>query len=173
MDTAERREKLLSFLRNAKKPLTGTQLAREFSVSRQIIVGDISVIRATGTTIYATPTGYVLPEDVSDDTGLVATIACHHDKLNMRRELEIIVDNGGFVRDVIVEHPLYGEIRADLMLGTRHDVDVFAKRMDECEARPLSMVTSGIHLHTIEVKDDESLSRICSQLRECGILSEV
>ena len=55
MDTAERREKLLSFLRNAKKPLTGTQLAREFSVSRQIIVGDISVIRATGTTIYATP----------------------------------------------------------------------------------------------------------------------
>ena len=91
MDTQERRRLLLDSLRTANKPLTGAFLSKKFNVSRQIIVGDISVIRAGGVTIYATPRGYVMPQEES--LGLVAILACKHDDKLMRRELEIIVDN--------------------------------------------------------------------------------
>lgn len=169
MDTQERRKQLLECLSGAKKPLTGSFLSKKFNVSRQIIVGDISVIRAGGITIYATPRGYVIPQD--ETLGVVAILACKHDDKLMRRELEIIVDNGGHVRDVIIEHPLYGEIRADLMLATRHDVDIFEQRMQECAGKPLSLITAGVHLHTIEVPDQEALNRIKDQLQKAGILS--
>lgn len=169
MDTQERRKKLLEYLKSASAPLTGSQLASKFSVSRQIIVGDISVIRAMGTMVYATPRGYVLPEQ-SLRKGIVTTIPSKHDVDGMRHELEIIVDNGGHIRDVIVEHPLYGEIHADLMLVNRHDVDVFNRRMHRCQAKPLSALTDGVHLHTIEVPDQETLDRITEELREAGYM---
>jgi len=172
MDTQERRALLLEALKQAKCPLTGGYLSKKFNVSRQIIVGDISVIRAGGVTVYATPRGYVLPED-EEVHGIVGIIACKHGADMMRRELEIIVDNGGYVRDVIVEHPLYGEIRADLMLRNRHDVEVFDNRMKECDGMPLSIVTQGVHLHTIEVPDQDSLDRIKKKLREEGICANL
>lgn len=172
MDTQTRRRELLRYLQEADGPLTGSQLAREFSVSRQIIVGDISVIRAMGVTVYATPQGYVLPQQASLGEGLVATVACRHTDIQMAQELNIIVDNGGFVRDVIVEHPLYGEIRADLRLRTRHDVDEFQRRMLACNAMPLSIVTAGVHLHTIEVPNNQSLERIRLQMKQAEILAE-
>lgn len=170
MDTQERRKKLLTRLQSAHEPLTGSQLAKEFSVSRQIIVGDISVIRAMGMLVYATPRGYVLPEQPAQKFGIVTTIPSKHSGENMRRELEIIVDNGGHVRDVIIEHPLYGEIHADLMLINRHDVDVFDRRMNKCKAKPLSMITDGVHLHTIEVPDQETLDRITAELTAEGFM---
>lgn len=169
MDTQERRHRLLECLAAAKGPLTGAYLSKKFEVSRQIIVGDISVIRAMGVTVYATPRGYVMPQD-EDKGGIVTILNCKHGEAMMRRELEIIVDNGGFVRDIIVEHPLYGEIRADLMLGTRHDVAVFEQQMDECRAKPLSLITQGVHLHTVEVADQASLDRIKAELESVGVL---
>lgn len=168
MDTQERRELLLETLKQAQGPLTGGFLSGKFNVSRQIIVGDISVLRAGGAIIYATPRGYVMPEN-GEVHGIVGIIACKHGPEQMRRELEIIVDNGGYVRDVIVEHPLYGEIRADLMLRNRHDVEVFDNRMKECAGMPLSIVTQGVHLHTIEAPDQETLERIKRQLRQENI----
>ncbi len=157
MNTEERREKLLEKLKHTNKPLTGTALASEFAVSRQIIVGDISIIRAMGTNIYATPRGYIIPSDQKTRDVVMATITCRHDVSGVRQELEIIVDNGGFVRDVIVEHPLYGEIRGDLMLASRRDVTNFVARLRECSANPLLVVTGGVHLHTIEVPDQAAL----------------
>ena len=115
MNTEERRQHILERLRETKKPLTGTALSKEFAVSRQIIVGDISILRALGTNVYATPRGYIIPEESRGKQGLMATLTCRHTQQDMLKELNVIVDNGGFVRDVIVEHPLYGEIRADLM----------------------------------------------------------
>lgn len=173
MDTQTRRRHLLRRLKEADKPLTGSQLAREYSVSRQIIVGDISVIRAQGVIVYATPSGYVLPKDENTHINtIVTTITSKHSGADMRRELEIVIDNGGSVRDVIIEHPLYGEIHADLMLHNRHDIDVFERRMDMCKAKPLSSVTDGIHLHTIEVPNQETLDRIIEKLRMAGFIPE-
>ena len=172
MNTEERREKLLERLEHTNTPLTGTALAKELAVSRQIIVGDISIIRAMGTNIYATPRGYIIPSGQKKKDVVMATITCRHDAESVRQELEIIVDNGGFVRDVIVEHPLYGEIRGDLMLASRRDVANFVEHMRECSANPLLVVTGGVHLHTIEVPDQTALQQIEKDLRRAGILVE-
>lgn len=172
MNTEERRQQVLERLKKTRKPVTGTALAREFAVSRQIIVGDISILRAMGTNVYATPRGYILPEQSTERQGLMATITCRHTLQDMLKELNIIVDHGGFVRDVIVEHPLYGEIRADLMLGARHDVAVFGEHMAKCQASPLSLITGGVHLHTIEVPAPSTLQDIRRELQQAGILSE-
>ena len=172
MDTQKRRKQILAFLEAAEKPVTGTELANKFHVSRQIVVGDVGVLRAMGTTIYATPRGYCLPQDSAHTQGLVGTVLCRHDDQQMASELQTIVDNGGVVQDVIVEHPLYGEIRAELMLSTRYEVQEFRKSMEQCQARPLSLVTKGVHWHTIKVPNQESLSRIREQLAQLGVLVE-
>lgn len=172
MNTEERRVKLLERLECTDQPLTGTLLANELKVSRQIIVGDIGIIRAMGKNIYATPRGYIIPKEEKEKKRIITTITCRHDMEGLRHELEVIVDNGGKVRDVIVEHPLYGEIRCDLFLSTRRDVINFWRRMEKCKATPLLVMTGGIHLHTLEVPDKETMNAICRDLRQEGILVE-
>ena len=58
MDTAARRAAISETLRTAEKPVSASALARRYQVSRQIIVGDISLLRADGAD-FATPRGYV------------------------------------------------------------------------------------------------------------------
>lgn len=172
MHTEERRAKILARIQSAKAPVSGAALAREFSVSRQIVVGDIAILRAMGTEVYATPRGYLIPENAVRDQPCYATIACHHGREGLADELRIIVDHGGRIRDVIVEHPLYGEIRADLLLSTRHEVEEFLAKMEDSQANPLLIITGGVHLHTIEVPDQEALKRIKEKLREKHILAD-
>lgn len=169
MDAKERRIKLLEMLRDARRPLTGTWLAKELKVSRQVIVTDFAILRAAGTAVYATPRGYVLPVVESPKT-IKATLACKHERENLEQELSIIIDNGGKVLDVIVEHPLYGELTANLMLTSRRDVSEFLRKLDASKAEQLATITGGVHLHTVEVSDDEMLSRIEGELRARGIL---
>jgi transcriptional regulator of NAD metabolism len=171
LNTEARREKLWEQISHTSKPLTGTALAREFSVSRQIIVGDIGVLRAMGHDIFATPRGYIVPQGNAPQ-GIVRAISCRHSPAEMQRELYTIVDNGGHVRDVVVEHPFYGEIRAGLFLSNRREVDAFLRKMAQSEAMPLCSVTDGVHIHTIAAPDEASLQQIEKELREAGILYE-
>ena len=71
MTTEERRAQLYALLTQAQQPLTGSALARKFGVSRQIIVGDIGILRAEGAAILATPRGYLLPR--RERQGVMAT----------------------------------------------------------------------------------------------------
>lgn len=167
MNTDERRVKLLARLSAATTPLSGTKLSREFGVSRQIIVGDISILRAQGNAIYATPRGYIMP---SASSGKLVTLVCRHSADMMEQELTAIVDNGGAVLDVIVEHPVYGLIKADLLIENRRDVKNFLAKMKKCTASPLLIVTGGIHMHTIRVADEEMLSAIKNDLQQLKIL---
>ena len=48
MDTAARRAAISETLRTAEKPVSASALARRYQVSRQIIVGDIALLRAAG-----------------------------------------------------------------------------------------------------------------------------
>ncbi|MGI6093372.1 MAG: transcription repressor NadR [Veillonellaceae bacterium] len=169
MDTKERRTAILNILMGAAKPVTGTVLAKKLGVSRQIIVGDIALLRASGIDVYATPQGYVVPAK-GEDRKIRATLACHHTREGTGDELNIIVDNGGKVLDVVVEHPLYGEIRANLMLSSRREVDEFLKKLALSGAEPLSIVTGGVHLHTVEISDRQALEKIEEQLKANGIL---
>lgn len=169
MDARERRIELLALLKKAGGPLTGTCLAKELKVSRQVIVGDFAILRASGTAVYATPQGYVLPKIEVPKT-IRATLACKHDRENMENELAIILDNGGKVLDVIVEHPIYGELTANLMLSSRRDLNEFLCKLDASQAEQLASITGGVHLHTVEVPNREILTRIEDELRIKGIL---
>ena len=140
MNTEKRREILMKRLREAKQPLTGTKLARELGVSRQIIVGDIALLRAGGAEISATPRGYVLPRATD---GITRTIACRHTLEQTGTELDILVDNGCTVLDVIVEHPVYGQLTGQLQISSRYDVEQFLARVQAHDAAPLSMLTGG------------------------------
>ena len=170
MDTEYRRDAILEKLCISSKPLTGTVLAREFSVSRQIIVSDIAILRAKGSNIYATSQGYLIP--TAGDKNLEITIACQHGSEELEKELVIFVEEGAQVIDVIVEHPIYGEIKANLMLNNLFDVRNFVKKRNETQAEPLSMITGGVHLHTLLIQSEEQLQRIKNKLRNCNLLAE-
>ena len=169
MDAQERRQAIARRLEGASGPVSAAVLAREHSVSRQIIVGDIALLRAGGMDIAATPRGYVLPAPAA---GLVRTLACRHRADQMEEELNAMVDQGCTVLDVIVEHPIYGQITGPLQISNRHDVQQFIRRCQEAEALPLSRLTDGIHLHTLSCPDQASLERVRENLRKLGILFE-
>lgn len=168
MNSAERRQKIADILHQENEPVSATSLAGRFSVSRQVIVGDIALLRAAGIDIQATPRGYVIMR--RDLSGHVGTIACRHDRNGLRQELYTIIDNGGSVLDVIVEHPIYGQLAGQLHLFSRHDIDDFLHRLDTIQARPLSQVTDGVHLHTIRCADQAAFDRIVAALERIGVL---
>ena len=166
--TAEqRRRDIVELLFSSGGPISASALAARFSVSRQIIVGDIALLRASGIDISATPRGYVSSRSRS---GLIRTVACVHDMELLLDELNIMVDNGCTVLDVIVEHPVYGQISGRLELSSRYDVMQFCEKLQTEAAPPLSSLTGGVHLHTLLCPDDDAYRRVCAQLRERGII---
>lgn len=169
MNAGIRREKIVQRLEKAEGPVSATALAKELGVSRQIIVGDIALLRAAEHAITATPRGYVLERQESE-RGKRFTIACRHDKDQLRTELYTIVDYGGGVLDVIVEHPIYGQLAGKLQVFSRYDADQFCEKLDSNQAPPLCDLTGGIHLHTILCPDEETFHRIEQQLHNQGIL---
>jgi len=171
MTSEERREKIELILNNNKEPISATALSKKFSVSRQVIVGDIALMRAAGSKISATPRGYVLNHEPEDATNIF-TIACLHDNDNMAKELYAVVDNGGTILDVTVEHPIYGEISGELRISTRYDADVFLEKIKNDEVQPLMRLTDGIHIHRIKCKDESSCRRIIEALKKENILLE-
>lgn len=168
MDVKTRRESLVQILASGE-PVTGNCLASQLKVSRQVIVGDIAILRASGIDIYATPQGYILP-GVKNQSVITTTIACRHGRDQLALELGIIIDNGGKVLDVVVEHPVYGDIKGNLMLASRRDIAAFMHKLGEGGAAPLSAVTDGVHLHTIEVPSVEALTAIETELKQHDIL---
>jgi uncharacterized protein len=167
MNAAQRREAISDRLKGASTPVSATALAREFGVSRQIIVGDIALLRAGGEPISATPRGYVRDQVGS---GVLHTVAVQHPDSEMEQELLICVDNGCTVVDVVVEHPVYGQLVGQLQLSSRYDVEQFLNRTRSGSAKPLSDLTGGIHLHRLRCPSEEAYQRVCKQLDEAGFL---
>ena len=118
MNAAQRRKVILERLTEADAPLSASVLAGELGVSRQIVVGDVALLRASGTQIDATPRGYQLHPAARGYTGILACV--HSTADQMREELYTVVDQGGIVVDVAVENPLYGELRGNLNLASRY-----------------------------------------------------
>ncbi|HHV61499.1 MAG TPA: transcription repressor NadR [Firmicutes bacterium] len=168
----KRRKELLEILRRRKAPVTGSELAGMFSVSRQVIVQDVALLRAEGVDLVATPRGYILAEAAA---GRIPTrvIACRHNGIEeLRDELLTITGLGGKVIDVIVEHPLYGELRGMLMTESADDVEEFVRALSESDAKPLSVLTEGVHLHTIQAATEAALDNIERALAAKGYLFE-
>lgn len=162
----DRKTRIIEIINKSEKPVSASKIAKELGVSRQIIVGDVALLRASGQEIIATPRGYILDTN-SNNT---YTIAVKHNNDQLEDELNTIVDLGGRIEDVIVEHPLYGEIKGNLHIYSRYDVSKFMSKLEKNDASPLSRLTNGVHLHTITVPDQETLERIKKALDEKHIL---
>ena len=168
MTANTRRESIYQQLLSAEAPVSATALAKEYGVSRQIIVGDIALLRAEGRQITATPRGYV----IAQSSGLTVQLAVCHSGEETRAELYAMVDCGCTVLDVVVEHPVYGQLTAALQLSSRYDVDQFMIRMADNDARPLSLLTEGIHLHTVSCPTADALRHLKDTLRAIHVLLE-
>ena len=168
MNSKERREYIKNLLIKNNITYKGQFLAEELGVTRQVIVKDIAIIRAEGVNIFATPEGYLIPNEESNYVRRV--IALSHNTEDIYNEFECIVKFGGIVEDVTVEHPLYGEIRAMLMIKTFMDIEKFIKKFKELNAQPLSSLTKGIHLHTIKADNEEIIECIIKELKDKNYL---
>ena len=167
MQAEQRRQAILNTLRQSDQPVSAGVLAERFSVSRQIVVGDVALLRATGADITATPRGYVMQRSPA---GLLRQIVCRHSASGMEAELNAMVDNGCTVLDVVVEHPVYGQLTGQLQISSRYDVEQFLARIRDSDAAPLSMLTGGLHLHTLCCPNEDAYTRACAALKAAGLL---
>lgn len=168
MTSLDRRNKIKELLVNGKEPIKGQELASMYEVTRQVIVKDIAIMRAEGIEIISTPKGYMILKN--DGENVRSVIAVNHSRDAMEEELKIIVKYGAIIEDVIVEHPLYGEIRGMLMLKTMYDVDNFYNSFKNYSVEPLSALTNGVHLHTILCENKDILMSITNELNDKGFL---
>ena len=129
---------------------------------------DIALLRAEGKNIIATPDGYIMTRQ--ETNWIRKIIALNHNSDDIQSELECIVRFGGVIEDVIIEHPLYGEMRGMLMIKTPYDIQNFVERFKEFNAEPLLSLTGGIHLHTISVEREENLKKIIDELKHKNYL---
>ncbi len=166
MTGQERRDAMIEMIRNSEKPVSGTALAKEFAVSRQVIVQDIALIRAAGYEVLSTHRGYLLGYK-----GAVTRIfKVSHTDEEIADELNLIVDLGGKVQDVQVNHKVYGRMKADLGIHSRKQVQDFVEEIRSGKSSPLKNITSNYHYHTVEADSEEVLDLIGEELNKRGYL---
>ena len=163
MNSIERRDCIIKLLLESKEPLKGSVIAKKYSVTRQVIVKDIAILRAKGENIIATPDGYIIN---ANQNKARAIIAVTHTEEEMFNELSIVIKYGGTIEDVIVEHPLYGEIKGMLMIKNYNELNKFIQKYKEQRAKLLSALTNGVHLHTIAAENQNDINLIISELKK-------
>jgi transcriptional regulator of NAD metabolism len=166
----KRREAIVKLLETKTEPVSGTHLATELGVSRQVIVQDIALLRVTNKNILSTNRGYFLHKNDESQKSKQAIIHVQHGDLDMRDELYAIVDVGAKVLDVIVAHEVYGQITVDLFIKSRKDVDEFMDKILAKTSRPLKILTDNDHYHTIEADSEEILEDVKTDLGKLGML---
>ena len=169
MNSIDRRDKMIKSLINSNKPIKGTEFAKEYNVTRQIIVKDIAILRAQGNNIIATSEGYIYGKD---DNRIKFIIAVTHNSNQLEDEMNTIIKYGGIIEDVIVEHPLYGEIRGMLMIKNLNELQKFIDKYKTNSIKPLSLLTDGFHIHTISVDTEENMNAIIEELKIKGFIIE-
>ena len=160
-----RRAQILEILKKSEQPVSGPDLAGRLHVSRQVIVQDVALLRAENREILSTYKGYVLPS-AEKQSSCVRVFRVNHTTEETLDELQTMVDYGGTVLDVFVEHPLYGQIRADLMVHNRLEVSQFVEKMAACKAHPLNMLTDGWHYHTVAAPSEKHLDLLEEELHK-------
>ncbi|MDQ0219357.1 transcription repressor NadR [Peribacillus cavernae] len=168
----DRRAKLLHILKTSEKPVTGTELARIAHVSRQVIVGDITLLKAKQEPIVATAQGYMYFANPPLQQSFEKIVACLHGPTRTEEELNLLVDFGITVKDVTIEHPVYGDLTASIMVSSRKEVQQFLEKIAETKAAFLSELTEGIHLHTLIALSEELLEEAEEALRKANLLVE-
>lgn len=170
IDGSLRRIKIIELLSAQNSPISGTELARQFGVSRQVIVQDVALLRAENRDILSTNKGYILFKPHSDDHFCKEVILVRHTGEQILDEMSSIVDLGGRMLDVSIDHDLYGQIRSDLLINNLEDAKDFVRKMKECSSKPLCILTDDYHYHTIAAPSQKAMELIKADLRSKGYL---
>jgi len=168
MNGEQRRKKLINTIRKSSVPVSGTQLANDFAVSRQVIVQDIALLRSSGYDIISTNRGYII---LFSEVNSSRVFKIHHTDEQTEDELCTIIDLGGSVVDVFVNHRAYGIIRGELQIRSRRHIKEFLEDLKTGKSTPLKNVTSNYHYHTVIADDTQILEEIYEALKEKGYLA--
>lgn len=162
-----RRQEILNYLTDSSSPVTASILAKLYGVSRQIIVKDIAILRNEGNDIFSGSRGYI----VKINNGAEKVLKMIHSDDDVENELNIIVDNGGIIKDVFVYHKFYNIVRAEMNIRTKNDILCFLDNIKNGKSSLLKNITSGYHYHTITADTNETIEKIQSILKEKGFLA--
>ena len=162
MTGTERRTKIVELIQNSEKPLSGTALAKQCDVSRQVIVQDIALIRASGYDIISTNRGYIIQEPLVRER----EFKVNHTDEQLEEELYSIIDLGGTVVNVMVNHRVYGHMEAELRINSRRKVEAFMEDIRSGKSSPLKNITSNYHYHKVAADSEETLDLIEEALRQ-------
>lgn len=158
MDSMQRVKYVLHRLATVKGPIKGSVLAAECQVSRQVIVGDIATLRGLGKRILATSHGYQMV--IAEKPTFKEILQCHHGAEQLAEELYTIVDLGGAVLNVSVEHPSYGYLKMDMSVRSRDDADRFISYIRSGRASFMTGLRDGLHRYLIEAKSKKTMLKI-------------
>lgn len=167
MKAAERRKEIANYLMAEGKAISGGALSDRFGVSRQIIVQDISVLKAAGFGIISTHYGYI----VQETPFITREIKVYHTTEQTEDELNCIVELGGTVVDVFVWHKVYGKISADLNIFSNLHVKQFIEGVRSGKSTELMNITGGYHYHTIRAENEKVMNNIVKALTEKGYIA--
>ena len=170
MTGEQRRKALLQLLQEQGQPMSGAALAKQYGVSRQVIVQDIALIRAENHGILSTNKGYLYRTQEQENTQPKRVFYVKHTTDQVYEEFITVIELGGKILDVAVEHELYGQIRVDLLIETAQDAQDFSKRLLACRDNPLKVLTDDCHYHTVAAPSEKLLDIIEGELREKGYL---
>ena len=166
MKADARRKEIIAVLMGSKQPIAGGKLSEMMGVSRQIIVQDISIIKAMGYDILATHTGYILQKSPQVER----VFKVRHAGEQTEEELSCIVELGGIVVDVFVWHKVYGKISADLNIFSKRGIEQFLEGIQSGKSSELMHITDGYHYHTVRADSAHTLDLIEGELRGRGYI---
>ena len=167
MKANERRKAIANRLLSATEALSGSTLSKEFGVSRQIIVQDITVLKGSGYDIFSTHYGYVLNASPLKER----VLKLYHTIEQTEDELNTIVGLGGTVVDVFVWHKVYGKMVAPLNIFSVLQVRQFIEGVRSGKSSELMVVTGGYHYHTIRAESEKILDNIEAVLKNKGYIA--
>ena len=145
MNAVERRQEIVRLITTNDEAMSGSMLAKELDVSRQVIVQDV----AAHTRVFKV----------------------YHTNDQTEDELTTIVDIGGTVVDVFVWHRVYGKIEAKLNVASRRNVQQCIDGLVSGKSSALMNITSGYHYHTVKADSEETLDLIEKALAKKNYLA--
>ncbi len=166
MKATDRRKEIAAVLTSSETPVSGSTLSERFGVSRQIIVQDISLLKAAGYEILSTHHGYIVQSTPLKER----VFKLKHTTEQTEDELTTIVDLGGTVADVFVWHKVYGKVEAKMNIFSRMHVKQFLEGVRTGKSSELMNITGGYHYHTVTAESDEILDSIEKALDRKGFI---
>ncbi|WP_349687621.1 transcription repressor NadR [Acidaminococcus sp. DS4831] len=170
MNNQMRREKLYKILEDANRPVTGIELSKDLGVTRQIIVGDVAILRSSGKPIISTARGYLLQGPLEKQ--LFHCCSKTMDEAELVDELNAVVDNGGIIQGITLSHEVYGTIHIEMNLRSRRDIQQYVDKLRSNGAPLIITLTNGVHILKVATQSDEEMDGIKETLQNLGILEQ-